>query len=206
MNRILILLIIGIISINKGFTQSGLQKLGAEICNEISNVDISKKSKVELRTIATNAMNKITPKYSETIRNLKNELRKKHTSSSDNEINKKVQSKLLFHLFDTCEKYLEMNLKFTQTRTYPDKISLKNIGNDFCSFLDKSKTSSYQKLENLIYDNMFTFIIKHEAQVKKDYKNGIDNSDFKDDLIAYLMRNCGMYYKSTMYEISGGTE
>lgn len=206
MNKILILLIIGLTITNLGFSQSGLKKLGDEICNEIAEIDISKKNKAELKTIATEVMDKISLKNTETIGNLKLELIEKYPTANKNEINEKVQTKLLFHLFDTCEKYLEMTMKFSQLKTYPNKKSLENIGDDFCSYLDEYKASSYKKLENVIYDKMFSFIIKHESQVKKDYENGKDNQDFIDDIVTYLMSNCGMYYKSTMYSLSNGAE
>ena len=85
-------------------------------------------------------------------------------------------------------------------------VRYQNIGDDFCSYLDEYKAGSYKKLENVIYDNMFSFIIKHKSQVKKDYENGKDNQDFIDDMVTYLMSNCGMYYKSTMYSLSNGAE
>lgn len=179
------------------FCQKSYQVIENEICRSLENVDFTK-SKTELRELLVSVTNKAYLKFPQHLEKIKAEVKKNKPFASEQEISTIIGVKVSLGLLESCDNYVKISQQTANIKMYPEKTSLKIIGNKMCDLLNRNRSKSYQELDQIVQDNLFSFILENETQVKKDYRGGLENPDFSGHLNAYLMLNCALYYKMNL--------
>jgi len=198
MKSFLLILILGFGTLNSN-GQVFFEKIQNEVCEKIDNIDISSTKKLKLQQLSNTIFTNSILQNIKSITEYKTKLRKEFPLLNNDDISKKVQLEILFYLYDNCPKYLEITKNFSQQREYPDKKCLKLIGDEFCQDFEKINSKDFYELNELYFEFLGIYVVKNAKQIEKDYSNGISNSDFRKDLIAYLFRNCDIYFKMNLY-------
>ena len=183
------------------FSQFNYQDIADTICNELEGTDLTQdKYSLQHRLVTTS--NNMYSKYPDIIAQLQEDIKKENPGISDTEMAVAGSDKITMYLLENCTVFLKISQISAQTRYYPDKKCLHLIGDDLCILLKQNRGKTYEELYQIIKENLFSLVKKYEKQVDIDYEGGIENPDFSDDLNAYLLKNCNLYYL-TSYVLHG---
>lgn len=193
------IIIIFILNISNIEGQNDLKIINEDICINLETVNLSSSNKENLLKIQTDIANRTIQKHHKSISQIKTTFKKNNPELTSSEINTKLQAEMLFYLLDHCSKYLKLTQKTTVSHNYSNKASLKIITKDFNRFLEKNRNKSYKELNSIIDKNFIPFLKKHYDLIMKDYPEGPGSREFQDDIIASLMVNSEIYFKSTIH-------
>jgi len=177
----------------KAFCQPDMKAIADEVCSELDGTDLSQSPDV-LRKKLRNVSLSVYDDFPEEMENLQKETQKQYPHISEVELGTRIGNLIAAYLLETCPTYLRINQIVFQIAEIPEKRSLKLIGEEVCELLERNKEKSHQELDNLVMDNLFSIVVNHNQLIADEYTNGLENPDFNDDLIAYLYRNCEIYF------------
>lgn len=163
-----------------------------KLCNEINPERIKKLPPEKIQTELIKLGNKVRIENQDKVNELMRELRHKYPNSSDKKLLKEYLKNFTYQAIDRCPVYFELML-LPLGDCPKDNNTLIFIKQEVEKFLTTNSNKPYTELSDLVVEHIVTTVFNHKKMIEKDYKDGILNPQFKNDLNIYL------YHKSKKY-------